>query len=128
MNRISLLSALLLVLLITAGFRWTGTGDQVLIVEGHQEINTFDELVEKLEGKVLYVDLWATWCAPCRQELKYKGRLLDYIGDKDIELVYISADKEENKATWENFIQENKMTGHHVLANDELLADLSDRF
>ncbi|MEM9917900.1 MAG: TlpA disulfide reductase family protein [Bacteroidota bacterium] len=129
MKKHLLLSLTLLSLfLTTSSFRLGHPEGEVVIVEDHLQINSFDELTAKFKGKVLYIDIWATWCGPCRRQMQYKDQLLDFVKDKDIELLYISADKLAAEATWSDFIKQNNLTGNHVLANDELISDLRNRF
>jgi len=44
------------------------------------------------EGKVLLVNIWATWCSPCREEMPSMERLYTSIDDSDFEIVAISVD------------------------------------
>ena len=60
-----------------------------------------------LRGKYLYIDVWATWCSPCREEIPYMARLYEHFAkDKRIALVSISVDS--NVKTWEQFIEREK--------------------
>jgi thiol-disulfide isomerase/thioredoxin len=53
-----------------------------------------------LKGKVVYVDVWTTWCGPCRIEAPlFEKMAADYAG-KDIVFLGISADRPKDKATW----------------------------
>ncbi len=59
-----------------------------------------------LKGKVLYVDLWATWCGPCKQESPYFEQLAEEYAGKAITFVPISTDT--NKKAWQAYLTHNK--------------------
>jgi thiol-disulfide isomerase/thioredoxin len=45
------------------------------------------------KGRVVLVNLWATWCAPCRKEMPSLAALQSEMGSKDFEVVAISVDR-----------------------------------
>lgn len=50
-----------------------------------------------LYGKTLYIDVWATWCGPCCEEIPYLEKLVEsYRGDSRIEFVSITVDKDRD--------------------------------
>jgi thiol-disulfide isomerase/thioredoxin len=57
-------------------------------------------------GKVVLVDYWAIWCAPCRKEFPDFEKLLDTYGD-DIAIIAISCD--EDKKVLDKFLEENPL-------------------
>lgn len=60
-----------------------------------------------LRGKYLYIDIWATWCAPCREEIPHMAKLYEHFAkDKRIMLMSISVDS--NVKTWQQFIEREK--------------------
>ena len=65
------------------------------------------------KGKVVYVDFWATNCAPCVSELPYIKKLQEKYKDKDIVFLYVSFDN--NKETLKRFIKEKDFTGLHLI-------------
>jgi thiol-disulfide isomerase/thioredoxin len=50
----------------------------------------FDSIIRKFRGKVIYVDFWATWCAPCRDGIERIKPLKAELADKNIVFVYIT--------------------------------------
>lgn len=54
-----------------------------------------DELKETLKGKVVLVNFWATWCAPCVKEFPDLVKLYNNYKDKDFKLIFISTDVPE---------------------------------
>ena len=46
-----------------------------------------------LKGKVVLLNLWATWCAPCRKEMPYLNQLQEEIGSDQFEVVAVSVDR-----------------------------------
>lgn len=62
-----------------------------------------------LKGKYVYIDVWATWCGPCRQELPYLVKLEEKFHDKNIAFVSISVDN--RMKDWSRMVVRNKMAG-----------------
>ncbi len=58
-------------------------------------------------GRVLYIDIWATWCGPCCMEIPYVEKLVEhYKNDPRIEFVSISTDS--NRKAWEEKVRKDK--------------------
>ncbi len=60
---------------------------------------------EQWKGKVILVDFWATWCAPCRAELPHLKEAYEKYHDKGLEIIGVSNDF--NKQALEAFIKNN---------------------
>lgn len=75
--------------------------------------------LENLKGKFVYIDVWATWCGPCRQEIPYLEKVEEQFQDKNIVFVSISIDNSEDREKWRNLITEKKMSGVQLLADKE---------
>jgi thiol-disulfide isomerase/thioredoxin len=52
--------------------------------------------LSSLRGRPLIINFWATWCAPCVEELPLLNRFFQQHADKGIQLLGIAADKIEN--------------------------------
>jgi thiol-disulfide isomerase/thioredoxin len=53
---------------------------------------------EKFRGKVLLVDVWATWCPPCKEEMPWFQGLQDAYGAQGLEVIGISIDPDPEDA------------------------------
>lgn len=67
--------------------------------------------LKDLRGKVVVVDIWATWCPPCRAMIPHENELVERLKDKPFALVSISAD--EQKETLTKFLEKTKMPWTH---------------
>lgn len=64
--------------------------------------------------KVVYLDFWATWCAPCRSELPHSQQLKAKLNNPNIVFAYISLDTDPN--LWTQFLAKNPIQGTHLWA------------
>ena len=72
-------------------------------------------------GKYLYIDVWATWCAFCKREIPLLKRLEQEYHGKNIEFVSINVDEKDNEKKWRETIQDREMTGIQLMAGDSHL-------
>lgn len=84
----------------------------------------FNDLLETFRGQNLFVDIWATWCAPCVNDFNYKSVLRPFLDQDSITVLYISIDKVRWKNRWKENIKFNELEGYHVLADNVLIQDM----
>jgi len=65
-------------------------------------------------GKVIYIDLWATWCPACIEETPHFQELEGKYADDNIVFLSISIDSDKKK--WKKWVKKKKMTGHQLFA------------
>lgn len=82
-----------------------------------KNISTMEKLLDKLKGDKYYVDVWATWCGPCKREFKHNKDLNVLLKSKGYKKLYISLDKAEVEDKWKQDIKYYELNGLHILAN-----------
>lgn len=68
------------------------------------------------KGKVVLVDVWATWCGPCRGEIPHLKKLEEEMHGKDVVFLGVSVDEVKDKQKWLDFIEKEGLKGVQVLA------------
>lgn len=72
-----------------------------------------------LKGKYVYIDLWATWCGPCRAEIPYLQKIEEKYHGKNIEFVSISIDATRDHEKWQKFVTDKKLGGTQLIADND---------
>jgi len=98
--------------------------DDFKLLHDYDQIDTFQQLLSSFKGSKLYVDVWATWCGPCKAEFKFKSSLDSLRAIYNVDILYISTDKEEKEEKWRNEIVYYDLKGYHIRANPLLDKEL----
>ncbi len=75
--------------------------------------------LDDLKGKYVYIDVWATWCGPCKREIPFLQTLEKKFHGKNIEFVSISIDKPQQHEAWKNMIAQKNMSGIQLFAGED---------
>ncbi len=75
--------------------------------------------LKDLKGNYVYIDVWATWCGPCKVQIPYLKDIEEKYKDKNIEFIGISIDTQENKGKWESMVKQRDLKGHQLLADND---------
>ena len=87
---------------------------------------TFDDILTQYEGKVIYLDFWASWCGPCKKEMPFSHKLQETFLGKDVVFVYMSSDK--NAGPWVSAVDRLNLTGEHYRSSFPVKQEYAIRF
>ena len=76
-----------------------------------QAVDGTEARLSALKGKVVVLDIWTTWCGPCKAMIPHEREMVERLKDKPFALVSISAD--EKKETLTDFLAKEKMPWTH---------------
>ncbi len=87
--------------------------------EGYVDYKGGKKSLDSFKGKYVYIDVWATWCGPCIQQIPYLKKLEKEYHKKNIEFVSISTDEsrrnggswEAAEKKWRKFVKEKQLSG-----------------
>ncbi|MCD7963308.1 MAG: TlpA family protein disulfide reductase [Rikenellaceae bacterium] len=83
-------------------------------------------LQQKHPGKVLYIDVYATWCPPCISEFKQTGYLHEQLKNKEVGFVYVCMDSEEKN--WPGFVNKHGIKGDNYYFSGKEMQILRDTY
>jgi len=96
----------------------------MLFMDNYETFNTLEEAIKPLQSKKIYIDVWASWCGPCKVEFVHNEALKKMLAENDIQLLYISIDEDNRDQNWKNDIKHHYLTGMHIRANNEFRLNL----
>ncbi|KYG78934.1 TlpA family protein disulfide reductase [Roseivirga echinicomitans] len=83
--------------------------DDVQLVDNSGKTRTLNEFISANKGKVIYVDYWASWCAPCIAEMPSSKKLQSELNNENIVYLYLSTDRTE--APWQKALKKLELEG-----------------
>lgn len=78
--------------------------------EGEQILR---KILEPYRGKLVLLDVWGTWCGPCKEALSHSQE--EYERLKDYPIVYLYLANSSPEENWKNIIKEYNITGDNVV-------------
>lgn len=80
-----------------------------------------------LKGKVVYIDVWATWCGPCRQEIPHLEKMYEkYAEEENVALVSVSIDSDYD--AWYKMVTEDNMGGIQLFTENAWDSELNEAY
>jgi len=97
----------------------TSIGSTSPTFSDYMDYNGGKKSLNSFLGKYVYIDVWATWCGPCIQQIPSLEKLMKEYKNKNIEFISISTDDQRRNGgswdaaekKWRSFIKKRQMGG-----------------
>lgn len=80
----------------------------------------------QFRGSILFIDFWASWCAPCRKQIPEIKQMYEKFKDENFNILSISLDKDKEK--WLIAIEKEKMLWYNVIERKEFLSKIVENY
>jgi thiol-disulfide isomerase/thioredoxin len=98
----------------------------------HAEHDSLEVLLNAIKkeypNKIIILDIWGTWCGPCREDIMASKAKLQELKANDVEVVYLCEGRTSKKSTWMESVLKMKMTGTQIFMSATLSAQFLERF
>lgn len=89
-------------------YNLSADASQLLLKDIHGKPTNLNILLKKNRGKVIYVDFWASWCVPCREEMPPSAKLRELYKGKNVVFVYLALNDKES--SWKKAVEQEGLS------------------
>jgi len=100
---------------------WKGNPSPKFV--NYEHANGDSVSLEDFRGSYIFIDVWATWCSPCKKEIPFLVQLEEEYHGKNIKFISISIDRLKDKEKWRQMVVEKELKGTHLIANNDFDSD-----
>jgi thiol-disulfide isomerase/thioredoxin len=94
----------------------------------YNDINDKPVSFSDFKGKFVYIDLWATWCGPCKAEIPHMKKIEEDYHGKNIVFVSLSLDKLKDAQKWKDFVTKEQLKGIQLMADKDFSSDVAKNY
>ncbi|SHL02323.1 TlpA family protein disulfide reductase [Flavobacterium chilense] len=94
----------------------------------YKDVNDKAVSFSDFKGKYIYVDLWATWCGPCKHEIPHMKKLEEDYHTKNIVFISLSLDKMKDLQKWKDFVKTEDLKGIQLMADKDFESDIAKNY
>ncbi len=107
-----------ILLIVVLSFGQEKSLPQVKLKDLKNKTHNLDKLVD---GKLTLINFWATYCVPCRKEMKHLNRLNDSYADQDVQVIGISIDDSRTVGRVKSMVRSQKLSYMILLDTEQKL-------
>ena len=94
----------------------------------YKDVNGRAVALNDLKGNYVYIDVWAQWCGPCKQEIPFlQGIEIKYTG-KPIRFVSLSVDNLKDAGKWKQYITDHHLGGIQLITDNAFRSGFIQQF
>jgi thiol-disulfide isomerase/thioredoxin len=94
----------------------------------YKDVNDKPVSFSDFKGKYVYIDLWATWCGPCKAEIPHMKKVEEDYHGKNIVFVSLSLDKIKDTQKWKDFVAKEELKGIQLMGDKDFSSDIAKNY
>ncbi len=84
--------------------------------------------LDDFKGKFVYIDVWATWCGPCKGEIPFLKKITNAYKGKNIVFISMSIDKKKDHKKWKEMVKKENLQGVQIFAPNDWKSDFVTQY